>query len=151
MKKVILSTIFIFALFSLSAQSNYNEAMQQGDDAFIRAEYITAIKKYLVAETFDQSKWKIVQEKLDVVYAIITEKQTELTNTISKLNLITAQKEELNQKLTSAKEEVEQMKQQLENLKSQVLNVLKTVDSVIIQTDELGNRLLQTKNINNDK
>jgi len=81
--KIILSFVFVFVFLSLSAQSNYNEAIQQGDAAFYRSEYTTAIKKYLLAETFDQSKWKIVQEKLDKVYAVINTKietlQTNLT------------------------------------------------------------------------
>ena len=63
--------IFAFVSLSLFAQKNYDEAIQQGDDAFQRAEYTTAITKYLIAEKFDQSKWKTVQEKLDKVYKAI--------------------------------------------------------------------------------
>lgn len=151
MKKIILSNIFCFTLSLLFAQSNYIEAIQQGDNAFIRDEYATAIKKYLIAETFDQSKWKIVQEKLDTVYSIIEKKQKELEKTIEELKLITAQKEELEHKLLSVKEDVEQMKQKLVNLVIQVQDALKTMDSIILQTDELKNRLSQIKNINYDK
>jgi len=151
MKKIIVSIIFSFVLFSLFAQSNYNEAIQQGDKALKVEDYTTAIKKYLIAETFDQSQWEIVQDKLDAVYAIINNKQKELKETISELKIITEHKEELEHKLFLAKEDVEQLKQKLENLESQVRNVLKTMDTIIFQTTELENRLLQTKNINNDK
>ena len=145
MKKIMLSTISIFVWFSLFAQSNYNEAIQQGDNALKRAEYTTAIKKYLIAETFDKSKWEMVKEKLDKVYKAIDDKQKELKQTIAELNAVTAQKEELEHKLSSAKEDVEQMKQKLENLGLQVRNILKTMDSITTQTNELENRLLQTK------
>ena len=151
MKKIIVSIIFSFVLFSLFAQSNYNEAIQQGDNALKLEDYTTAIKKYLIAETFDQSQWKIVEDKLDAVYSIINNKQKELQETISELKIITEHKEELEHKLSSAKEEVEQIKHKLENLESQVRNVLQAMDTIMFQTSELKNRLLQTKNINNDK
>jgi len=155
MKKITLSLLFVFVLFSLFAQSNYDEAIQQGDNALKRDEYTTAIKKYLIAETFDQTKWKIVQDKLDAVYSIINEKQkelkqtlTELKVTVEKLNIVTAQKEESDNKLSSTKTEIEQIKQKMDNLGIQMQNVLKTVDSIIVQTNELENRLLPTQNTN---
>ena len=72
-KKIIFSLIFIFTSLLLVAQtntkpSNYNEAIQQGDNAFKRAEYTTAIEKYRIAETFDNTKWEVVQEKIEKVY-----------------------------------------------------------------------------------
>jgi len=75
-KKTRFFLIFAFASLSLLAQtntkpSNYNEAIQQGDDAFRRAEYTTAIEKYRIAETFDQEQWKTVQEKIEKVYKAI--------------------------------------------------------------------------------
>ena len=158
MKKVILSFIFIFVLFSLFAQSNYNEAIQQGDSAFKRDEYTSAIKKYLIAETFDQSKWKIVQERLDAVYAIIDKKQKELKETIAKLNytieernVVTAEKEKLENKVSSAQKDVYQIKQKLESLETQMRNVLETMDTVILQTNKLENNLLPTQNSNTNK
>jgi len=70
-KKIVLSWIFALVSLSLFAQSNYKEAMQQGDAAFKRADYTTAIDKYLIAQTFEQDNWKIVQAKLDSVYKAI--------------------------------------------------------------------------------
>jgi len=155
MKKIVLSIFFTFILFSLFAQSNYDEAIQQGDNALKRDEYTTAIKKYLIAETFDQTKWKIIQEKLDVVYAVINEKQkelkktvTELNETIKQLNFVTAEKKELDNKLSSTKTEIEQIKQKMDNLGTLMQNVLKTMDSIIIQTNELENKLSPAQNTN---
>jgi len=71
MKKIGFFLILALVSLSLFAQSNYNEAIQQGDSVFEHAEYSTAIKKYLIAEKFDPSQWKIVQEKLDAVYHAI--------------------------------------------------------------------------------
>jgi len=155
MKKIILSAILVFILFPIFAQSSYDEAIQQGDDALQRTEYITSIKKYLIAEKFDQSKWKDVQEKLDKVYAIIGNKHKELESTIlnlkSDLKLITAQKEKLEGTLASTKEEIGQIERKLEDLESQVSNILETIVPIITQANELKNSLLQIDNNNNDK
>ena len=71
LRKVSFSLIFGFVSLSLFAQTNYDEAILLGDKAFERAEYTTAIKKYLIAEAFDRNQWKTVQEKLDKVYKVI--------------------------------------------------------------------------------
>jgi len=76
-KKITLLWIFTFVSLSLFAQDlqvKFNEAIQQGDSAFKRTEYIVAIKKYLLAETYKPEKWEIVQEKLDKVYNAINVK-----------------------------------------------------------------------------
>ena len=143
MKKIILSTIFIFVLFPLFAQRNHDEAIQQGDSALEHNDYTTAIKKYLIAEKFDQSKWKIVQGKLDAVYVIIDKKQEELKDIVLELDRVIAEKEKLDHKLSSAKEDVEQVKQEFEHFESQIQNALKTMN---IQIGKLENRL----NINNN-
>ena len=39
-----------------TAQSNYSDAIQQGDVAFKTGQYKTAINKYFAAEAFDPSK-----------------------------------------------------------------------------------------------
>jgi len=145
MKKLILSTVFIFALFSLYAQSSFNEAIQQGNDALKRENYTAAIKKYLIAETFDQDKWKIVQEKLDSVYSIVDNKQEELKRITAELKMVTVQKEELEHVLLFVKEDVTQMKQRFEDVRLQVQALLKAMNSIIIQTDGLENKLLQMK------
>ena len=77
-KKISFSVVFTFASLSLFAQSNYAEAIQEGDNALQRSQYTIAIKKYLIAETFDQSKWKTIQAKLDNVYKAIDSVQNRL-------------------------------------------------------------------------
>ena len=51
-----------------SAQSNYAEAIKQGDDAFNRKEYKIAINKYFAAEAFDPSKKDEAKEKVNKVF-----------------------------------------------------------------------------------
>jgi hypothetical protein len=53
----ILSFLFCIALFlTAKGQSSYAEAIQQGDDAFKKGQYKTAINKYFAAEAFDPAK-----------------------------------------------------------------------------------------------
>ena len=68
MKKLAIVTGLIFISWTLVAQSNYNEAIQQGDDAQKRADYPTAINKYFAAEAFDTSKKEIVRAKVNEVF-----------------------------------------------------------------------------------
>ena len=49
-------------------QSNYSEAMKQGDDAFNKGQYKIAINKYFAAEAFDPSKKEIVKEKVNKAF-----------------------------------------------------------------------------------
>jgi hypothetical protein len=49
-------------------QSNYTEAIAQGDDAFKNGQYKVAINKYFAAEAFDPSKKDIVKEKLNSTF-----------------------------------------------------------------------------------
>jgi len=51
-----------------TAQSNYTEAVQQGDAAFKKGEYKTAINKYFAAEAFDPTKKEAVKGKVNVVF-----------------------------------------------------------------------------------
>ena len=50
------------------AQNNYAGAISQGDDAFRRGQYKTAIDKYFAAEAFDPSKKDVVKEKVRQVF-----------------------------------------------------------------------------------
>ena len=63
----LLMTFFVTA----KGQSNYAEAMKQGDDAFKKAQYKTAINKYFAAEAFDPTKKDIVKEKVNKVFDAI--------------------------------------------------------------------------------
>jgi len=86
MKKKILTLILLTVSLVMFSQSNYNEAIQQGDDAVSKGKYTTAIRKYLVARAFDESKRADVQVKLETVYSIIDDALIELEETKKELN-----------------------------------------------------------------
>ena len=68
MKKLTILISLVFISLTLSAQSNYNEAIQQGDDAQKRGDYSIAINKYFAAEAFDPSKKEVVRQKVKEVF-----------------------------------------------------------------------------------
>jgi hypothetical protein len=86
MKKVNYSIIFIFIALSLFAQSNYNEAIQDGEVAFKRGDYTTAIRKYIVARNMPNSNTQTVQNKLEIVYTAIDAQKNELSRIQTKLS-----------------------------------------------------------------
>ena len=70
--KYILFFLFCFSSFAMvKGQSNYAEAITQGDDAFRRGEYKIAINKYFAAEAFDPTKKDIVKEKVNKAFDAI--------------------------------------------------------------------------------
>jgi hypothetical protein len=68
MKKLVLLFGFTFLSLAIIAQSNYNEAIRQGDGAQKRGDYTTAINKYFAAGEFDPSKQKVVEDKINAVF-----------------------------------------------------------------------------------
>ena len=67
MKKLLLLIVLALPLFA-AAQRNYAEAIQQGDAAFAKGEYKTAINKYFAAEAFDPSKKEVVKGRVNAVF-----------------------------------------------------------------------------------
>jgi len=63
-----------------NAQSTYDEAIQQGDAAFNKGEYKTAINKYFAAEAFDPTKKDVVKEKVNRVFDKIEALRAEAIN-----------------------------------------------------------------------
>jgi WD40 repeat protein len=64
--KRILSFLFYIILFvAAKGQRNYGEAIKQGDDAYEKQEYKTAINKYFAAEAFDPTKKDSVKAKVN--------------------------------------------------------------------------------------
>jgi hypothetical protein len=64
-----ISLLAITLLFvNANAQSNYTEAIKQGDDAFKNQQYKTAINKYFAAEAFDPLKKAEVKNKVNKVF-----------------------------------------------------------------------------------
>lgn len=105
MKKVLLSLIIISFSSLLFAQSNYNEAIQQGDDAVERTEYTKAIRSYLIAREFAETRelQKTAQDKLNALYSAI--------------DSAFADKKITEGVLKELKRELEQTEQELEKLK----------------------------------
>ena len=65
---------FFFCLiffFSAKGQSSYAEAMKQGDDAFKKGQYKTAINKYFAAEAFDPTKKNEVKDRVNKAFIAI--------------------------------------------------------------------------------
>lgn len=71
MKKIFLTLICFALAFSIQAQSNYGQAIQQGDAAFRSRQYKKAIDKYFAAEALDPSKKAVVQQKINKVFSEI--------------------------------------------------------------------------------
>ncbi len=68
MRPYILFIIFLIGTCALTAQSNYTEAIQQGEAALRRGAYKTAIDKYFAAEAFDPNKKDVVRGKVKEVF-----------------------------------------------------------------------------------
>ena len=77
MKVVILFIIFFAGSLAACAQSNYDQAMKQGDSAFNKQQYKIAINKYFAAEAFDPSKKDLVKEKVNRAFDKIETLRTE--------------------------------------------------------------------------
>jgi hypothetical protein len=114
MKKLSLSLIFVLVALSLFAQ-NYNDAIQQRDAALGRADYVTAIKKYLAAK-------ELAPNKLETVLAKHTQAELKTANQKlasagnSRTVPITGQ---CDNELAQAKAELETAKTQIAALKKQ--------------------------------
>lgn len=71
MKFLLFFLLYAFLFVDVVAQSSYTEAMQQGDDAFKKGQYKTAINKYFAAEAFDPGKKDVVKEKVNRAFDAI--------------------------------------------------------------------------------
>ena len=143
MKRIVSLFLFAFFSFSLFAQSNYTEAIQQGDDAFRQEKYTTAIRKYLVARAFDASKREEVQKKLDTVYQEIEAKQQQLlqaknslkilqknlADTISVLSATRANLTLTIDTLKNVREISDDYKQKWENQKQELVNTISALST----------------------
>ncbi len=68
MKKLSFLYVLTMIAFGVNAQGNYTEAIKQGDVAFKKGEYKTAINKYFAAEAFDPSQKEIVKARVKDVF-----------------------------------------------------------------------------------
>jgi len=72
MKRIILVLLSLYLSVSLLAQSNFQEAINQGDEALKNKDYQLAINKYFAAEAFDPEMKDTVQAKVNEVFRTIT-------------------------------------------------------------------------------
>ena len=68
MNRFLFLVLNILFFAAANAQSSYTEAIQQGDSAFNKREYKTALNKYLMAGSFDPTKKDTVRIKVNNVY-----------------------------------------------------------------------------------
>jgi Leucine rich repeat len=68
MKILLIIFLLIHPFYFLSAQHNYSESIQQGDEAFSKQQFKTAIHKYFAAEAFDPSKKEEVKKRVGKVF-----------------------------------------------------------------------------------
>ena len=61
-------TLFTIISATANAQRNYADAIRQGDEAFNKQQYKTAINKYFAAEAFDPGKKDSVKRKVNIVF-----------------------------------------------------------------------------------
>jgi len=68
MKKIITTILVLMMVLQLMGQSNYTEAIAQGDKALKEGNYKTAINKYFAAEAFDPTKKDEVKIKVNAAF-----------------------------------------------------------------------------------
>jgi WD40 repeat protein len=73
--------LFCTAFFiSVKGQSNYDEAVQLGDEALKNKDYKNAINKYFAAEAFDPAKKDLIKVKVNLVFDRIVALKAEAEN-----------------------------------------------------------------------
>ena len=71
MTRLFLCLAMLLCTMCLHAQNNAAEALQQGDAAFKRGDYQTALRKYNAAEAFDPNEAATVKAKIDATFDAI--------------------------------------------------------------------------------
>ncbi len=83
-KTLLLTTIYLLITISLSAQSNYKEAIQQGDAELQKSHFEMAMLKYLAADAFniknDPDKKTEVQQRIKKAFKKIEALKTQAEN-----------------------------------------------------------------------
>ncbi len=77
MKRLVAFWLSIMLFVTVNGQTNYAEAMLQGDSAFNRKEYKVAINKYFAAEAFDPNKKDSVKAKVNRAFEKIERLRSE--------------------------------------------------------------------------
>ena len=139
---------FLLSLLSLSlcAQSNYDEAMQQANEAFLKENFTTAIKKYLIARAFDAGKREEVQKQLDRVYLEIEKQQQQLYLMIDTIKNVKTIIDDYKQKWESTKQELADTVSVLSTTRKSIELITKERDKCAEEL-ELVNKEKQDNNI----
>jgi len=80
MNKFLLLLFCVTFFIAAKGQSNYAEAMKQGDAALQNGQYKRAIDKYFAAEAFDPTKKEIVKKKVKLTFDRIEELRQDAIN-----------------------------------------------------------------------
>lgn len=125
MKRIFFLFFGILSFAAATAQNNYAGAISQGDDAFRKGQYKTAIDKYFAAEAFDPSKEEIVKGKVrqvfDKIEALRQEAISSKKDADNALEETQKQKQIADEALTQAKSQKNIAEQALEEVKKQKL------------------------------
>jgi len=68
MNKLLLLLLYVTFFVTANGQTNYTEAMQQGDSVLRNGEYKLAVDKYFAAQAFDPAKKDVVKEKIKFTF-----------------------------------------------------------------------------------
>jgi hypothetical protein len=115
-----LSCIFFFVM--LNAQSNYAEAIRQGDAAFNSGQYKTAINKYFAAEAFDPTKKDVVKEKVNRAFDAIEALRKKAEDVLAELKKQKSIAEEERQKALNRTAEAKKQQGIAEEERQKALN-----------------------------
>jgi len=133
MKQFLFFLLCTFLIIISNAQSSYSEAMQQGDEAFNKGQYKTAIDKYLAAEAFDPSKKEIVKERVSKVFEKIETLRKEAESATKKalIEKKRAEDAKLEQVLQTEiaireKEKLQELNEYMKYSNRQLFNVIQT-------------------------
>jgi len=101
--KTYLPLLFIFLTTQCAwAQKNFQEAIQQGDDAFELGEYQMAMRKYWAAEAFEPSRKQEIQKKIEAVFNRIEALRNEAETAQKKIQKALTEVNRAQQKTDSA-------------------------------------------------
>jgi hypothetical protein len=124
----------IISFTAAKAQNNYAEAISQGDEAFRKGQYKTAINKYFAAEAFDPPKKDIVKEKVsetfDKIEALRQEAIDSRKNAVNALTEAQLQKKLADSALGEARKQKELAEKALEETNKQK----QVTDSALTET-----------------
>ncbi len=114
MKTLLQTIIFLLITLTLSAQSNYNEAIQMGDAALKNNQFRVAIRKYLAADAFNIKNDPDKKEQT----------QQRINNAFEKIEKMKDDAETAQKQAENALKEVEKQKENAEQMRKNTVELL---------------------------